>query len=178
MNTEDPFEFLLALEQRTITRSASLQKVDQVEQEWVGVGFRVGDSRLIAAMADIKEILDLPDFTSVPGVKSWVVGVANVRGSLLPIMDLKGYLLGEQVNQRDKGRVIVIDYKGFNTGLVVDEIYGMRHFRESEASQDVYEVHEGITPFIERVFINEDEHWPVFDFNQMTQDERFSQASL
>ncbi len=178
MNTNDPFDFLLDLERRTLKGSAALPVLDQVEGEWVGVGFRIGDSKLIASMSDVKEILDLPEYTMVPGVKSWIVGVANVRGSLLPIMDMKGYLLGEDIKQRHKGRVIVINYKGFNTGLVVEEVYGMRHFRESEVTSDIPEVHESISPYIERAFKQDDEHWPVINFNEMTQDERFVHASL
>ncbi|MDT8281716.1 MAG: chemotaxis protein CheW, partial [Gammaproteobacteria bacterium] len=119
MNTNQPFDYLLELEQRTLKFTSELPKLDRVENTWVGVGFRVGDSRLIAAMSDVKEILDIPEYTMVPGVKSWVAGVANVRGSLLPILDMKSYLLGGDMRQRKRGRVIVIDYKGFNTGLIV-----------------------------------------------------------
>jgi len=178
MSTIEPFELLKDLESRTIKGSAGLPTFDQVADEWVGVGFRIGESKLIASMSDVKEILDLPQFTIVPGVKSWMVGIANVRGSLLPIMDMKGYLLGENIKQRQKGRVIVIDYKGFNTGLVVEEVYGMRHFREGDATTDIPDVHESITPFIERAFKQDEEHWPVIDFKEMTSDERFAHASL
>jgi len=178
MNTRDPFDILLDLEKRTLDRSTGLPSLDKIEDEWVGVGFRIGDSKLIATMSDVKEILDVPEFTLVPGVKSWIVGVANVRGSLLPIMDMKGYLLGEEIKQRQKGRVIVINYKGFNTGLVVEEIYGMRHFRESDVTEDIPPVHESITPYIEKAFKQDEEHWPVFSFNNMTEDERFAHASL
>lgn len=178
MSAINPFDFLLDLENRTKKGAAGMPTFDQIADEWIGVGFRVGDSRLIASMQDVKEILDLPHITVVPGVKSWVVGVANVRGSLLPIMDMKGYLLGENIKQRQKGRVIVIDYKGFNTGLVVEEIFGMRHFRESDATTDIPEVHDSITPYIKRAFKQDEEHWPVLNFNEMTQDERFAHASL
>ncbi len=178
MNTSDPFDLLLDLESRTLKGTADLPAVDLVEEEWVGVGFRIGDSRLIASMSEVKEILDLPEYTLVPGVKSWIVGVANVRGNLLPILDMKSFLLGEDIRQREKGRVIVIDYKGFNTGLIVEEVYGMRHFRESDATADVPEVHEGITPYVDKAFKQDEEHWPVFEFNEMAQDERFAHASL
>ena len=178
MNTSDPFDLLLDLERRTIKVSSSLPMIDRRNDEWVGIGFRIGDSKLIASMSDVKEILDFPEFTMVPGVKSWIVGVANVRGSLLPIMDMKGYLLGEDIKQRHKGRVIVIDYKGFNTGLVVEEIYGMRHFRKSDATTDIPVIHESISPYIEKAFMQDDEHWPVINFNKMTRDERFAHASL
>lgn len=178
MNTSEPFDLLLDLEARTVKSSVGLPALDQVDNEWVGVGFRIGDSKLIAAMSDVKEILDLPEFTMVPGVKSWIVGVANVRGSLLPIMDMKGYLLGDDIKQRQKGRVIVIDYKGFNTGLVVEEVYGMRHFRESDETTEIPEVHESISPYIARAFKQDDEYWPVISFYEMTQDERFAHVSL
>ena len=178
MNTSDPFDVLLDLERRTVNGPIDIAALEQAEEEWVGVGFRVGDSKLITSMSNVKEILDLPEITMVPGVKSWVVGVANVRGSLLPIMDMKGFLLGDDIKQRHKGRVIVIDYKGFNTGLVVEEIYGMRHFREIDSSYDAADVDENISPYIDRVYKQDDEHWPVFDFNKMTQDVRFAQATL
>ena len=47
---------------------------------------------LLTRMGEVSEILDPPDYTRVPGVKDWVVGIANVRGSLLPLMDLKGFV--------------------------------------------------------------------------------------
>ncbi|MBL4712500.1 MAG: chemotaxis protein CheW, partial [Gammaproteobacteria bacterium] len=108
MNTSNPFDLLLELESRSIASSAEIPIFDQVADDWVGIGFRIGESKLIAAMSEIKEILDLPQFTAAPGVKSWIVGVANVRGNLLPIIDMKGFLLGEDIKQRQKGRVIVI----------------------------------------------------------------------
>jgi twitching motility protein PilI len=178
MNTNDPFNFLLELEQRTLKGSSELPTIDQVSDTWVGVGFRIGKSKLIADMSDIKEILDLPEYTLVPGVKSWVVGVANVRGSLLPILDMKAYLMGEDIKQRHRGRVIVISYKGFNTGLIVEEVYGMRHFSENDVSTDAPEVPESISPYVDKMFKQDEESWPVFDFHELEQDERFALASL
>ncbi len=178
MTMNNPFDLLQDLEQRTLEGLKGLPALDLVKEEWVGVGFRIGDSKLIAAMSDVKEILDLPEYTMVPGVKSWIVGVANVRGSLLPILDMKNFLLGEDINNRQKARIIVIDYKGFNTGLIVEEIYGMRHFRNSDETGDIPEVHDDISPYIGGAFKQDEEHWPVFDFNEMAQDERFAHASL
>ena len=106
VNSSDPYDLLLEIEQRCQANAAGLPSLDKAEDEWVGVGFRIGNNRLVAEMAEVKEILDLPVYTSLPGVKSWMVGVANVRGNLLPLMDLKGYIMGEDIAQRKKGRVI------------------------------------------------------------------------
>lgn len=178
MNTSNPFDFLQELEQRTLEGASSLPAVDQESDTWVGVGFRIGESRLIADMSAVKEILDLPEYTVVPGVKSWVVGVANVRGSLLPILDIKSYLLGENIKNRKKGRVIVIEYKGFNTGLIVEEVFGMRHFHENDVLADAPQVPEALSPYVDKVFQRDEESWPVFDFNELEQDEHFAYASL
>ena len=178
MNTSNPFDLLLDIERRAQANAAGLPTLDKVDDEWVGVGFRIGDDKLIAPMYEIQEILDLPEFTYVPGVKSWMVGVANVRGGLLPLMDLKGFILGEDIKQRKKGRVIVIDYKGFNTGLIVEEVYGMKHFLTKEQSSDIPSVHENVSKYVAMAFNQEGDSWPVFSCQSMTQDERLGEASL
>ncbi len=178
MKQGNPFDILVEMERSCQLTAAALPPVGDVEEKWIGVGFRLGEDRLISAMSDVKEILELPDYTSVPGVKSWVVGVANVRGSLLPIMDLKGYVLGEDLRNRKRGRVIVIDYKGTNTGLVVDEVYGMRHFMLKERVQEQPEINEKISPYVKDMFRQDGETWPVFEFKNVVDDERFSLASL
>lgn len=178
MNIDSPFKLLLDIERQCQQTAAELPSAVDAEERWVGVGFRIGKDRLIASMDEVEEILDVPEFTKVPGVKSWVVGVANVRGSLLPMMDLKGYIIGEDMKQRKRGRVIVINYKGFNTGLIVDEVYGMRHFLLKDKVDDLVDVHDGISPYVDKVFKQDDESWPVFNFKSIVEDERFTLASL
>lgn len=178
MNTIDPFDFLLDLERCCQANARGLPTLDTSDDEWVGIGFRIGEDKLIAPMAEIEEILELPDFTYVPGVKSWMVGIANVRGGLLPLMDLKGYILGEDIINRKKGRVIVIDYKGFNTGVIVEEVYGMKHFLSKEQASKLPEMHENVSKYVGMAFNQEGDSWPVFSFLSMTQDERLAQASL
>ncbi|MBL4712885.1 MAG: chemotaxis protein CheW, partial [Gammaproteobacteria bacterium] len=64
------------------------------------------------------------------------------------------------------------------TGLVVEEVYGMRHFRKSDLTTDIPEIHEKITPYVDSAFKQADEHWPVLDIKELIQDERFAHVSL
>lgn len=178
MSSSDPFKLLSDMEHRCLTSATGLPSTEKTDDDWVGVAFRIGEDKLIAPMDDVAEILELPEFTSVPGVKSWVVGVANVRGNLLPLMDLKGFLLGDDIKQRRKGRVIVIDYKGFNTGLIVEEVYGMKHFTTKNEVTDLPQVHPRVAPYVNRAFVLEHDFWPVFNFDQMTNNDKFANASL
>lgn len=178
MSKADPFDVLLDLEKRCRLNAARLPAAGAVENKWIGVGFRVGDDKLMADMTEVEEILDVPVYTKVPGVRSWVVGIANVRGSLLPIIDLRGYILGTDMQQRRRGRLIVINYQGFRTGLLVDEVYGMRHFFQEDQSITKPKVHSNISPYIKKIFSRENEDWPVFSFERMAEDERFAHAAL
>ena len=178
MNSGEPFKLLLDMEQRCLSSAAGLPASEKLEDDWTGVAFRIGEDQLIAPMDEVAEILELPEFTAVPGVKSWVVGIANVRGNLMPLMDLKGYLLGEDIKQRRKGKVIVINYKGFNTGLVVEEVFGMKHFSKKNEVIELPAMHSRILPYVGRAFVLDNYFWPVFDFNRITNDEHFANASL
>lgn len=178
MTVSNPFDVLQDFEKRCKSNAERLPAAGDVEDKWVGVGFRLGEDKLIASMNEVEEILDVPEFTGVPGVKSWVVGVANVRGSLLPIMDLKGYALGLDMQHRKRGRLIVINYQGFSTGLLVDEVYGMRHFFIEDQSDEVPVVNDGISSYVNKMFSKEKENWPVFSFASLSKEEDFSHAAL
>jgi len=174
-----PFDLLLDLERRCQEIAAHSPDLDKkAEDEWVGIGFRIGKDKLMAAMSEIEEILDLPEFTVVPGLKSWVVGVANVRGNLLPIIDLKGYITGENLKIRKNGRVIVIGYKGFSTGLIVEEVYGMRHFLLKDQTNEIPAIDKSVMSYISNAFVQQEEYWPVFSFVNLEREERFLQAAL
>ncbi len=66
----------------------------------------------------------------MPGVKPWVKGVANLRGRLLPVMDLGGFLGLELSKARKQRRVLVVEYNDLFVGLLVDEVVGMQHFAQ------------------------------------------------
>jgi twitching motility protein PilI len=88
-----PFELLTEIERRSRKVHTGHGGADAPD-EWVGVGFRIGDERFVASRDSVREVLILPDsMTRVPGAKRWLLGIANLRGHLLPLVDVK-LLLG------------------------------------------------------------------------------------
>lgn len=174
----DPFLKLQDIEKRCSASAAMLPDLESHKDDWSGIGFSLGGSELLSTMGEITEILDPPDYTKVPGVKPWVVGIANVRGNLLPLIDLKKFVTGNSVKNIKKSRVLVINHDGNNTGLIVDEVLGMRHFSLNEQVFELPEIDASLKSFITRAFHREDKYWPVFDFNVLAEDERFLHASL
>lgn len=95
MSAQTPFQILLEIDQRCRALAAGLPSQQAAVQTWSGIGFRMGERLFVAPMGEVGEVLHEPRYTLLPGVKSWVKGVANVRGRLLPIMDLCGFFGNE-----------------------------------------------------------------------------------
>lgn len=175
-----PYQILSELAQRSLANAAGLPEQDEAIELWSGIGFKFGDTHYLAQMGKVSEILHLPKYTAVPGVKAWVRGVANVRGRLLPIMDLSRFfqLPASHTKARDK-RVLVIEQGDSLSGVIVEGILGMQYFSADALQTEVgAEVPEGMRRFVLGSFLKSDITWHVFDTAALTADEDFMDAAL
>lgn len=127
------FAKLLEYEKRSETFSPGMRDGSGPVQEWTGVTFGLGESRLACNIDRIHEILPLPQATPVPGAKPWIIGLANVRGALLTIVDLGWILTGERSPITQRSRLLAISLHKAPIGLLIDEVFGQRHFLNSDA---------------------------------------------
>ena len=159
------FELLLEIDQRCRSLAAGLVTHSSSAETWSGIGFRIGEHCFVAPMGEIAEILHEPRFTLLPGVKPWVKGVANLRGQLLPIMDLCGFFGVELSPLRKQRRVLVLEHNDIFVGLQVDEVLGMQHFaqehldRREPASPTVL-----LAPYVQGRFSAEHDWWVFSPF--------------
>ena len=109
-------------------RAWQLPSRQDVVQYWSGIGFLLDGRRYVAPLEQVSEILQVPSYTRVPGVHHWMKGIANVRGRLMAVMDLTGFLEKSTPLQEKRRRLLVIDQGDLYTGLTVDDVYGMQHF--------------------------------------------------
>ena len=104
--------------------------------EWVGVGFRIGEEHFVASREQVREVLMLPEsVTRVPGAKRWLLGIANLRGHLLPLIDVKLLLGGGRTTLRRGTRVISVNHREVPAGVIVDEVHGFRRFMDHEFAE-------------------------------------------
>ncbi len=174
----DPLRQLRELERRCRLHAIGLPLQIDERKEWLGIGFRLGDATLVAPLDDVKEILHYPSVSRVPGTKNWMKGIANVRGNLLPIMDLQGYLRGNNAVMGKRSRVLVLNHNGVVTGLVVDEVLGLKHFLEDEQSADLPPVDGSITPYLENAYQQHGALWGVFNMQRLAENPAFIQAGI
>ena len=173
-----PFELLRELERRSRLAITGAPGDDVSTEEWVGIGLRLGNERFVVDREDVREVLMLPSaLTRVPGAKSWVRGLANVRGHLLPIADLRGFLGAGEVSVDRSARVLVVNSREFPVGLVVDEVYGFRRFLQREHVQEFPQTVVRCERYLDGAFRRGLEVWPLLSLDKLLQSRDFQRAA-
>jgi len=170
------FGLLADFERRSMAHDASGSSQRDRDNTWDGVVFRLGPHRLTVGITEVDEILPLPQSTPVPGATDWLLGLANVRGNLVTIVDLGWFLFGSRTPITARTRLILTRLQGRYLGLIVDEVFGQRHFN----IQDVLDQQlddDSLTNRIERIFTQGDERWARFRMNQLLTDPKFLDGS-
>jgi len=173
-----PLGILQDIEQRSRSMAFGLPQQAELKTEWIGIGFRLGGQRMVVPLDEVTEILTSFDMSRVPGSKTWVLGIANVRGNLLPIMDLAGYLRGEHSQVRKVSRVLVVDHEDINAGLLVDEVLGLRHFPEDSKLPGMIDTDISVSPYLDCAYRIDKEEWPVFSMFKLARSPLFMQVAV
>jgi twitching motility protein PilI len=128
----------------------------------------------VAPMGEITEILHIPRFTQIPGVRPFLMGAANVRGRLLPLVDLDVFfeLPRSGISPRQR-RVLVVEKDDVFSGLVVDSVLGMQYFGTENFTSDTSNVPGRVQPFVAGGYTRNGKTWNVFSATELLGDERF-----
>ncbi|GAB2608849.1 chemotaxis protein CheW [Novilysobacter erysipheiresistens] len=180
-----PFDVLVDYERRSLAHVAGLPEQLDAPGLWRGVGYRIGNRRLASGFGEVLEILPLPQVTPVPGAQSWMLGLANVRGNLLPIVDLKQFLEGERTVLHESQRILLVRQPGGDVAVLIDELYGQRSFNEQhlldlEGDADDAAAHlaDGrYANFIGRAYRLDDTTWGIFSLDRLARTPEFRQAA-
>lgn len=174
----NPVAILAEIEQRARANAPGLPQQEDIREQWSGIGFRLGEQWMLAPLDEVTELLTLPSMTRVPGAKAWVLGIANVRGNLLPIMDLNGYLFGRRTVVGKRSRVLVINHRGVFAGLLVDDVTGLRHFEADSRMTERPDSDLETQPYLERGFELDGRAWPVFSMRKLAESPLFMQVAV
>ncbi len=173
-----PFELLKELEKRSRTVATAGPADAAAGREWVGVACRMGGETFLIAREETREVLGYPAvITRIPGAKSWVRGLANVRGSLLPMLDLRQFLGSGATTPGRNTRVVVVHHREIPAGLIVDEVLGFRRFAESEFNPEAPPTVIRCDMYLAGAFRRGGEVWPVLSLKSLVESQSFLQAA-
>jgi twitching motility protein PilI len=172
-----PFALLVAIAQKSRDNASELPQKTEAVTYWRGIGFMLAGQKFVASMGEIGEILQTPRVTKVPGVRNWMLGVSNIRGRLVPILDLAGLLdVPSKANWRTR-RILVVGEGQQQYGLLVDAVLGMQQFPSHQIINRMYtEAH--YAPYVRGGFERDGSNWPIFSFTDLVQAEEFLQVAV
>ena len=159
------FRKLLEYEQRAIAFQPSKGAGQVRSGEWAGVAFRIGDSQLTCGIDRVHEFIPPPPVTRVPGTKKWILGLANVRGDLVTVIDLACYFGGVRSDISARTRLLSATLRGRPVGLLVDEVFGQRNFLAANAEQSQVKGDSPVDGYVGRQFRSGQETWRELDLD-------------
>ena len=176
-DARSPYLVLADYEQRSLAHVAGLPEQLDAPGLWRGVAYRIGSHRLASGFDEVVEILSMPALTPIPGAQPWMLGVANVRGTLLPVVDLKQFLEGERTVLHEGQRVLVVRQPGGDVAVTLDEMYGQRSFTDAQGI-DIAPIADGrYAHFIDRAYRMNEQDWGVFSLERLARTPEFRQAA-
>jgi len=110
--------------------TAMAESGENAEQRGAGAGeeeeqlvtFRLGEEEFAAGITEVREIIRVPEIVTVPRAPHFVEGVINLRGTVIPVIDLRKRF-GMAPRSRDEyTRIVVVEMEGVLTGIVVDGV--------------------------------------------------------
>lgn len=94
--------------------------------------YRVGKQKFAVSISSTSRIIALEGVTAVPDSTEFMMGVMEIEGEILPIIDLSKRFYNKELKDTDEAQVLVILWKDREIGLAVDEVINIVNFEEDQ----------------------------------------------
>jgi purine-binding chemotaxis protein CheW len=91
-----------------------------MEKDLQVVGFRIGNEMYGVRIGAVREIVRVPEITTVPSAPDLIEGVINLRGKIIPVMDLRKRFGLTEIVQDKRNRILVVELDNKLIGLIVN----------------------------------------------------------
>lgn len=86
------------------------------------VSFNIGDEEFGVDILKVQEIIRMMQITKVPNLPAFAEGIINLRGRVIPVIDLRIKLGMTKKEHRSTTRIIVVEISGRTIGFIVDSV--------------------------------------------------------
>lgn len=122
--------------QRAILKHRAVLLANEAEQTDPGrvflevIEFRMGKESYGLETKFVREVFPLKDFTVLPGVPLFILGITNVRGKIMSVVDLKYFLNIPSRGLAELNKIIIIGNEKLEFGILADSVAGTRRVSE------------------------------------------------
>jgi purine-binding chemotaxis protein CheW len=86
------------------------------------IGFKLNSEEYALEISGVQEIIKVNSITRVPRSKQYILGVINLRGIVIPVIDLNIRFGNGKSSEIEKKRVIILKFGTLSVGIVVDGV--------------------------------------------------------
>jgi purine-binding chemotaxis protein CheW len=108
-----------------------------VQNEGQLVIFELADQLYALPIQNTQEIIRMANITNVPNTRDYVEGIINLRGSIVPVINLNRRLGLPVKDYDDSTRIIVVEYNGQKVGMIVDNVHEVGRYNSDEVEPPV-----------------------------------------
>lgn len=141
------------------------------------LGVMIGQTRWLLNLQEAGEIVSIGTITKVPLTQDWYLGLTNIRGNLISVIDLARFRGAPPTPIDKESRIIAFSPAlAFNAGLLVSRVMGLRSVSDMELQPPV---DSGETPWaVQRYLDRESQTWTELDLSQIVQDPKFLHVGI
>jgi twitching motility protein PilI len=173
-----------AIARRTRLREFQAQLVERMQAARSGVhahtsqlGVMIGQTRWLLNLQEAGEIVSVGTITKVPLTHDWFLGLTNIRGNLISVIDFSRFQGMESSPIDKESRIVAFaPALSFNSGLLVSRVMGLRNLSEMELQENEGSV---ATPWSTKRYLDRESHvWSELNLSLVVQDPQFLHVGL
>lgn len=129
--------------------------------------FKLLDETYGINVMQIKEVLRYSEIAPVPGAQSYVLGIVNLRGNVVTVIDTRVRFSLPECSITDDTRIIIIEHDGEQIGMLVDAVKEVFYLYQGEIEQSPSVGNDEALMFIQGVYQKDEELVILLDLNKM-----------
>jgi twitching motility protein PilI len=127
------------------------------------LGFRISSIGLLIAEDVISELTDMENICSIPNTAPWLMGLANLRGNLIPVFDLVMFFGLEATENKIKPMLLVLGQGSSAAAVVINELPGHQLLQSDEELTNLPGLPDALSPYITKGYQQDDRLWFTFE---------------
>jgi purine-binding chemotaxis protein CheW len=142
------------------------------------VTFRLKDETYGINVMQVQEVLRVSEIAPVPGAPSYVLGIINLRGNVVTVIDTRTRFGLPTTDLDDASRIVIIESDQQVVGILVDSVAEVVELRQSEIDSAPNVGNDESSRYIQGVASRDDDLLIVVDLNKLLTDEEWSEVSM
>ena len=141
------------------------------------VTFKLGDETYGINVMQVQEVLRMTEIAPVPGAPSYVLGIVNLRGNVVTVIDTRNRFGLPPVEADDATRIVIIETEGHIIGVLVDSVAEVVNLQSSEIETPPNVGNNESARYIQGVYSRDGQILILVDVNKLLTTEEWGDVS-